>query len=303
MVNGLIIKRNIYAVIVTFNPDIGNVKCLVSELLKQDVTPVIVDNGSLSKEESSNFSSLCTLIALDNNFGIAKAQNEGVLFAKNSGAEHVVFFDQDSHITAGFIDNLVSDYVDLLNRNIVVGAVGPVFIDSRYKFYYKQIILSKLGVRRKINPELIKKPFEVTLIISSGSLISIVALEDVGGMDEDLFIDYVDTEWCLRAISKGYKIYVSTSASMEHAIGDKMISFLGLHIPVHSPVRRYYRIRNAILLLRMSHVPIVLKLRDNIMNFIHQIILIITQKNKIKNISIMFSAIKDGISGVKGKMS
>lgn len=84
-------------------------------------------------------------------------------------------------------------------------------------------------------------------------------------MDESLFIDYVDTEWCLRAIAKGYKVYAATSAKMSHAIGDKAIKVLAWHVPVHSAFRRYYRLRNGLLLARMKHIPPLIKVRENVL--------------------------------------
>jgi rhamnosyltransferase len=64
-------------------------------------------------------------------------------------------------------------------------------------------------------------------------------------MRENYFIDYVDTEWCIRAEAMGYKNYVSSKAVMKHAIGDNILKFKYFNVPVHSPFRRYYRVRNA----------------------------------------------------------
>lgn len=301
MVKTLINENEIYAVIVTYNPDIDNVKTLIEELKRQNVLSIIVDNGTLSESNKRLLTGITNLVNLESNMGIAKAQNEGIALAETFGANYILFFDQDSQIKSNFVENLINDFKKLEEKKCRIGTIGPVFVDSRYKFFYKQIRLNKFGIRKKINPEHLNEPFEATLIISSGSLVPIDVIRDVGVMDENLFIDYVDTEWCLRAISKGYGVYVSTSARMEHAIGDKMINFFGYHVPVHSPIRRYYRIRNAIIFSKMNHIPIIVKVRDNIMNCIHQTILVITQKDKMKNISILFKAIRDGLSGKGGK--
>ncbi|EMH6514317.1 glycosyltransferase family 2 protein [Raoultella ornithinolytica] len=293
--------KDIYAVIVTFHPRIEQVKKLLQSLNAQGISSITVDNGTLGKKEEEDIINLTHVLRLNDNFGIAKAQNEGIMYAKSSGAKYILFFDQDSDIQDDFINSLMKDFKEIEEQGIPIAVMGPTFIDSRYKFYYKQIRLDKYGVRKKVNPQDYSSPFEVTIIISSGSLVPVSILDDVGYMDENLFIDYVDTEWCLRAISKGYKIYVSNSAIMEHAIGDKMITFGGVHIPVHSPIRRYYRIRNAIIFAKMPHIPLMLKIRDNVINMIHQMLLIVTQKNKLANIRIAFKAIFDGLSGKTGR--
>ncbi|QWT39998.1 glycosyltransferase family 2 protein [Dickeya dadantii] len=290
-------KSSVFSVIVTYYPKIDNVIELITELKNQEVTPVVVDNGSLSEDEFSTLSTLCKVFRLDNNVGIAKAQNIGILYVKEKGGKGILFFDQDSKINNSFVNEIMSDY-NLVCSEIgqeKLAAVGPVFTDSRYGFFYKFLKVSKLGFRKKISPEGISKPFEVSLIISSGSLLPVAVLDDVGLMDEDLFIDYVDTEWCLRAISKGYKVYVATSAKMSHAIGDKMVKFLVFNIPVHSPIRRYYRIRNAFLFSDMPHVPFFLRVRENVFNIIHQIILIASQR-KLSYFSVMTKAIHDGLN-------
>ena len=46
-------------------------------------------------------------------------------------------------------------------------------------------------------------------IISSGTLIHVDAFKAVGLMMEELFIDYVDLEWGLRAKKMGYHCFVA----------------------------------------------------------------------------------------------
>jgi rhamnosyltransferase len=114
-------------------------------------------------------------------------------------------------------------------------------------------------------------------------------------MRENYFIDYVDTEWCIRAEAMGYKNYVSSKAVMKHAIGDNILKFKYFNVPVHSPFRRYYRVRNAFYMAKESHVPTLLVLREMLFNFIHQAILVTFEKQKMSYIKSYFRAIRDGI--------
>ena len=61
---------------------------------------------------------------------------------------------------------------------------------------------------------------EVDLLISSGLLIRSVVLHDVGLVEAGLFIDGVDSEWCLRAKSHDYSMFGVAYARMEHDLGD-----------------------------------------------------------------------------------
>ncbi len=65
-----------------------------------------------------------------------------------------------------------------------------------------------------------------------------VVFSDVGLMREEFFVDYVDTEWELRAKTFGLEIYGVFSAQMRHHLGVRPLFFWG-KIPVHAPNRFY----------------------------------------------------------------
>ena len=285
----------IYAVVVTFNPSV-NVMKLINALKAQNVTPIIVDNGS----KNFDFSSIeqdqhVHLLRLKDNLGIATAQNKGIEKAIELGAEYILFFDQDSTIPENFVQNMMDDYQFISNQNIKIGALGPRFIDERYNFYYKTISISKHGLKTKHDVSDIKVPFNSTLLISSGSFICVETLKKVGLMRDEYFIDYVDTEWCLRAESLGFKNYISAKAVMKHTIGDNVLNFKFMNVPVHSAFRRYFRVRNAFYMLREPHVPLILFIREFVGNTVHQFILILFEKNSWSYIKSYFKGLKDGI--------
>ncbi|MCR0999094.1 glycosyltransferase family 2 protein [Serratia rubidaea] len=289
------VADKVAAVIVSYHPELGNLRTLLQELKNQNIPSVLVDNGSLNPEVVNQLQEIATVVRLDDNLGIARAQNIGIEQAHQiHQAELIVFFDQDSRIDDHFIAGLLHDYHQVSASN-KIAAIGPVFTDSRYGFYYPLIKVNRFGWRNKINPQQKKNPFEVSMIISSGSLIPMSALKDIGMMNETLFIDYVDTEWCLRAVAKGYKIYAATSARMSHAIGDRAIKLLAWHIPMHSAFRRYYRLRNGLYLCKMPHIPLLVKVRENIFNSLHQTLLVLTQPNKKTHLATWYRAFKDGI--------
>lgn len=288
-------QLKVFTIIITFNPS-NNVINLINALKAQNVTPVIVDNGS----KNFDFSLIeqdpdCYLLKLTDNLGIATAQNKGIEKVLELGAKYILFFDQDSTIPENFVENMMDDYQLISDQNIKIGALGPRFIDERYGFYYKTISITKHGLRTKHDVSDIQQPVNSTLLISSGSLVSVDTLQKVGLMRDDYFIDYVDTEWCLRAESLGFKNYISAEAIMKHTIGDNVINLKVINVPVHSAFRRYYRVRNAFLMLREPHIPTLLVVREIVFSFIHQIILIFTQKSKWDYVKSYFRGLSDGI--------
>lgn len=289
-----------YSVIVTYNPDINKVLSLIDSLNSSGVNCIVVDNNSEIK--ISNNKNDFIFIELNSNLGIALAQNMGIKKALEMNASSIIFFDQDSEIDENFIKNLFSDYNKIERMGGKIAAIGPQFIDKEFGFYAPGLILKNNGLINKIDISEISEPVQVDVIISSGSLILVSVLQDVGLMNEDFFIDYVDTEWCFRALQKGYEIYVSNKAVMYHSVGESTITLLGKTCPVHSAYRRYYRVRNLFLMMKMSHVKKIWIFSMLINNIIAQLILFVTQKNKFSYVYYFMLSIWDGIKGKKGSL-
>lgn len=282
---------NIFAVIVTYNPNLENLNKLIGSIKANGVEPIIVDNNSLNLESFCNN----IFLKLNDNEGIAKAQNIGSLEAIARGAEYIIYFDQDSTISNNFIIMLAKDFIEIQKHDSKISAIGPRFVDERHDFYYPALKLNKFGLLDKIDTTNILEPIEVSILISSGTLVSISSLQNIGLMKEEFFIDFVDTEWCFRALSCGYTIYLSSKATMRHTIGDDVIRFMNINVPVHSAFRRYFRVRNLFYMKKMPYIPKNIVTRLMITNFIHQFLLILLRKNKVDYIKYYFKALRDGI--------
>jgi rhamnosyltransferase len=244
---------------------------LCRQLKNQDVQPIIIDNGS--DDISLPDDVLCS--RQKENLGIARAQNIGIDLAINAGAEIIILFDQDSIISEGFIDSLVAPIRD--GRAMIS---SPIYYDSVGGFVYPLMNVTKNGFARKIYPHSCDFEMRTNVAISSGLAFAVKIVPSVGLMNEQLFIDYVDTEWCIRAWFKGFDIFVSSAAKMNHSIGDKSTNIFGKRIPIHSPVRRYYRIRNALILLRHKQMPTAVFLREITLFFVHQVVIMLCDKDR-----------------------
>ena len=103
-------------------------------------------------------------------------------------------------------------------------------------------------------PDKQKNVIHPQYVITSGSFIPMSVFDDVGPMREELFIDFVDIEWCLRARAKGYEIVSFPKVEIAHHLGDSSVSFMGNNYPIHSPLRMYYYFRNAMYLYRLKEI-------------------------------------------------
>ena len=161
--------------------------------------------------------------------------------------------------------------------------------------------LNKYGLLVKIYKGNRYMPYNVDVITSSGTAATAVTFDIAGLMDEDFFIDFVDTEWSLRCRSKNIPIQVVPAAVMKHSIGETSINFCFMRGFIHSAERCYYEIRNCFLLFKKENVPFLLASKEILSVFIHHIILFIFVKNKVNYVKNYFLAILHGIRGVVGK--
>ncbi|MDO4905652.1 MAG: glycosyltransferase family 2 protein [Lautropia sp.] len=255
----------ITAVVVTYNPEPG----LLTELCRLTRPQVehieLVDNGSCP-EALAAIEALCTdgirLTALGRNLGIGAAQNAGIARARKRGADYVLLLDHDSLPAPDMVARLRAAIENQPPDSAPVGAAGPRYADERQTTSPSPFV--RLEGFRRIRCECAHEndQIEVEHLIASGSLIPMAVLNRVGDMDEALFIDYVDIEWCLRASHAGHRMLGICDARMQHQLGETPIRFLGKHLPDHSPIRHYYLFRNALLLQRMPHIPLRWKLVD-----------------------------------------
>lgn len=247
---------------------------------------IIVDNTPDNYISSFAISKGIKYIWLNENRGIATAQNIAINWAKELGYEYVIFFDQDSEYNDGFIEKMFNEYQRIKQRDEKIATLGPVIVDKSTNELYKNAITPKDDYK------------SVETIISSGSIVETANFDIIGGLDDKLFIDLVDHEWCWRAKSFGYKCYQTSRVSLNHKVGNCNKTVLGFPIIISAPFRYYYKYRNYLWMLSRSYVPLNWKIKG----FIRRLIEFIIVPYAMKNASIyeyMFKGIKDGIKKVK----
>jgi len=249
---------NVSAIVVTYHPEIHVLEQLLDALGEQVDSIVLVDNGSgkyLKKFIESRHRNCEHLICLGSNHGVAAAHNIGIEWARRKAKTHVILFDQDSVPASDMVYRLMSKLMEIENRGIKVAAVGPWYKDERNMNRPSFISVSGLKVVKSFSRP-VDDVIESDIIISSGSLIPISILVEVGGPLTELFIDQVDLEWCFRVRSHGYRLFGVCNTTMHHSMGENPKIFLGKKFLHHGPLRHYYIFRNAIWLLFKKYVPL-----------------------------------------------
>ena len=242
---------NYCAIIVGYYPGKSLGK-IVSVLDLLGICSIIVDNtphdsDEFRSSEGGLISNNHFYYSMGKNTGIAAAQNYGITVALKKSKDVILFFDQDSIVSSQMIKALLTAF-----ESGDGDVLAPVCLDNN-DVEIPSFLINKYGFSSKVFSK--NNSQVVHLAISSGCLVKSSVFEAVGTFDENLFIDYVDFEWCFRCWKKGVFIKVISDAVMHHNIGYGTVYLGSLKTTNHSPFRTFYKLRNPLLLLKKSHIP------------------------------------------------
>ena len=237
------------ALVVTYFPD-DEVADNIAAIAREFGDVIVVDNGS-PQGSTASFRTLpgVDFVALDANHGVAAALNLGFERAVQRGETWVVSFDQDSRPISGFALALATSRAGMgdaavIGANIVEAAMAGDYTwlrpGKRCEWLFERVPCSSEDL------------LDVSMVVTSGALTSVEVWRELGGFDESLFIDFVDTDFCLRVRATGRRIGVSNGAVLHHKLGqrERREIFGFVFHPTHHPAFRHYFIaRNRVSML------------------------------------------------------
>ncbi|MDO4242249.1 MAG: glycosyltransferase [Actinomyces sp.] len=229
------------AVVTAFAPGPGLVRA-VGVLLDQVEQVVIVDDGPERATEATR-----ALLADCRSLGaqvVVQDRNRGIAAALNAGARHldpaceaVLTVDQDSCLPAGYVAAQVEAFAAARAAGVPAGMVAPRAAGN----------IRRLPGAQGRDPVVVGgEP------IQSGLLVTVALWRALGGFEESLFIDGVDSDFYLRALDLG-AVPVIAPVSIEHQLGTTVSAGLGpwrMPLTVAAEFRYYYQVRNLVALLR-----------------------------------------------------
>ncbi|OEF94084.1 glycosyltransferase family 2 protein [Vibrio splendidus] len=295
-------KCHVAAIIVTYKPDMQSLARLVEVLSSQVSKIYVIDNASSMSTTLELLDVTLTLLA--NNTGIAYAQNIGLKTAIGDGFTDFVLFDQDSLPSEAMISDLLRARSQAFDDGIRVAAVGPVHIDLDTS-EASTFISTKNGRLDKIMVPISYSAShtyaQCDFLIASGCLISKSVLDNIGYMEEELFIDCVDIEWGFRSKNKGYVCIAAFDAKMYHKVGDAPLKVLGQNLTTHSPLRHYYYYRNFYRLLQRAYIPVSWKAYTITRSSLQAVIFCIFLKPRVMQFRCIIKGIFHGLINRSGK--
>ena len=234
-------------IVLTWNQRDLTLDCLAS--LVQMTYPadrlllIVVDNGSADGTAQAIRERYPQAVVLENgeNLGFAGGNNVGIRYAMEHGAEYIGILNNDVAVTADFLVPLLT----VLQSDPAIGIATPLLavMDQPEQVWalgstvnWRTGAVERLYAGERVSTWRKQPPFAVDAASGAAMLVKRQVFETVGLMDEDFFLYYEETDWCLRVQRAGYQIMAVPSSQVLH----KVSAALG----ETSPVIDYYMLRN-----------------------------------------------------------
>jgi len=243
----VVVIPKITVILVNYNSYSDTLECVHSlkqiDYCKFDI--VIVDNGSGDKgllEKDTYLNETTTILYSKNNGGFSYGNNVGIKYALDKGADYVLLLNNDTIVEPDFLTKLL----DCAQKK---GACGIVTGQSRYysrpdeinfrggKFNYK------LGTPEYVDPH-VEEEVREDITFATGCLLLIPksTIIKVGFLDESFFMYGEDTDYCMRVLQAGLKIYYCDDAVIYHKISASSGEC--------SDFKTYYILRNSLYIIK-----------------------------------------------------
>lgn len=220
--------ENVFGAVILYNPS-DDIKQHIRTYLDKVNKLFVFDNSeSIVNRNLEELGDKIVVIADGVNRGISERLNAAAKAAIAEGGRWLLTMDQDSF----FAEESLEHYMRCLDRFIEKENVGM------------------FGVEYEIANERFDCDSEATTqLITSGSIVNLLLFDTIGGFDEQLFIDEVDSEYCFKSNQKGYQTIKFKNIFLNHSLGivsehRSLKNFKTTPRTLHSPLRVYYMIRN-----------------------------------------------------------
>jgi GT2 family glycosyltransferase len=263
---------NIAVVIVTYKSANLTINCL-SSLERELASPglcmrvFVVDNASgdapaiAQAAETGGWSRWMTLIEAPRNGGFAYGNNLGITAAFAAGtADFVYLLNPDTEVRPGAVAALVR----FLREHPDVGIAGsaienPDGSDWPIAFRFPGLLselsaglewrfVSRFLKRWEVAQIMSKTPQPIDWICGASMMIRPGLLAATGGLDENYFLYFEETDFCFRALQAGFSTWYVPESRVMHIVGQSTKVTERVGIPRRLPAywfdsrRRYFAV-------------------------------------------------------------
>lgn len=213
----------------------GCLKSIYEQTVKSKIEVIVIDNASGDGSVDMLKSEFPHVVSIENseNRGYAAGVNQGIAVAKG---RYVLVLNSDTIICNNAIEKTMR-YADRHPEAAVIGC--QVLEDSDkiqmtcFRFpSLTNLFLSAFGLAKVFKYNRVlgrewmlwwdrKSERQVDVVSGSCMLVRWEAIEQVGGMDEDYFLYYEETDWCYRFAKAGWEMRFWPGVKIIHCHGGR----------------------------------------------------------------------------------
>jgi GT2 family glycosyltransferase len=238
-------------IVLNYNGREDTLACIRSleHLMYPNAEVIVVDNASSdgSAEAIRSAHPKVTLIETGANLGFTGGNNVGIRYALDHGADYVMLLNNDTVVAPDLIDQMVK----IMEADKTIGVTGPTIYyfsapDTIWSaggtIDWRRGVTSMIGLNEADKSQYGSCPRPVDFVTGCALMVRREVWERAGLLDDQFFMYYEETEWCVRASRAGYKIMHIPEAMLWHKIS--------IEDRAASPRTFYYMTRNRLLFLR-----------------------------------------------------
>lgn len=215
---------NLFIVIAVHNRKQITLKCLdqLHQQSYKNFKVVITDDGSTdgTSEAVQQAYPETVLIKGTGNWWWTKSVNEGIQYALQAGATHLLMLNDDTIFDKEYLATLISD-IHHHNEPLLIGSLN-LTLETPHKVYFSGAsALNALSFKytryhptmSQYSPEKFKGYKDSVYLPARGMLVSAEVFRKIGVLDDEKFPQYFsDIDFSMKAVKAGFKTIVSYNA-------------------------------------------------------------------------------------------
>ncbi|WP_125709411.1 glycosyltransferase family 2 protein [Lacticaseibacillus porcinae] len=192
--------KTVSFIILNYNSAADTIE-LANELIAMNLTNVnilVVDNQSTDDslhQLRSKLTSGAEVIETGFNGGYAYGNNVGIKRAAELNSDFVMIMNSDVRVEQSTFDRLRA----YMSAHPKCAIASPALkIPDRPNDYGRKVYLGRVHFSTLVKPDAIDKPINVDSIIGACFMVQMGAIKQVGMIPEPYFLNFEETEWCLK---------------------------------------------------------------------------------------------------------
>ncbi|MGD0845164.1 MAG: glycosyltransferase family 2 protein [Geobacteraceae bacterium] len=255
------VTRPVVIILVNWNNEPDTAECLEScrKLCYPEFSMIVVDNGSAdgSGERLRQRFPDVEVIETGRNLGFAGGNNIGIRRALETGADYIWLLNNDTVVDRCALSALV----EVAEQDRTVGMAGSKVLcfDVPGRIWYAGGLIDDHAPyrcsHRGVSEEDVGQyddPSETGYVTGCSLLVRRNVIEQIGQLDEGMFLYFEDTDWGVRARKAGWRLIYAPRSLVLHKVS---VSMGGMD----SPRMFYYLARNLLYFIRKNYPRVIVR--------------------------------------------